>query len=48
METTTLRVVHRSIVEELCNDPAFEATELSAVSPEEFRDTYDYFPDFGI
>ncbi|HOZ76140.1 MAG TPA: hypothetical protein PLS51_10260 [Flavobacterium sp.] len=49
METnTTLKVVHRLLIEEPQNDPAFEATELSIVIDEDFRDTYDYFPDFGI
>jgi len=48
METnTTLKVVHR-IIEAPQNDPAFEDTELNASSFEQFRDTYDYFPDFGI
>jgi len=49
METnTTLKVVHRLLIEEPQNDPAFENTELYALESEQFRDTYDYFPDFGI
>jgi len=45
---TTLRVVHRLVIEEPQNDPAFEDTELNALEADQFHDTYDYFPDFGI
>ena len=45
---TALRVVHRLIIEEPHNDPAFEDTELNALPSDQFLDTYDYFPDFGI
>ena len=43
-----LKVVHRLIIENPHLDPAFEDTELHIIEMREFKDTYDYFPDFGI
>jgi hypothetical protein len=49
--TSTLKVVHRLIIEKPQLDPAFADTELHAFESRpsgDLQDNYDYYPDFGI
>lgn len=45
---STLRVVHRLMIEKPEHDPAFEDTELHSRSTGAVSDNYDFYPDFGI
>ena len=52
--SSTLKVVHRLIIEKPQLDPAFADTELHVLGSREtepsgdIQDNYDYYPDFGI
>ena len=47
-KSSTLRVVHRQIIEKPELDPAFEDTELHVIPLHKVEDQNDYYPDFGI
>ncbi len=46
--SSTLRVVHRQIIEKPELDPAFEDTELHVIQLHKVEEQNDYYPDFGI